>query len=153
VVIPLPPIESSAVWTATTGTLVATLCDAEDTWLVALNKTGLELIILKSIRHTVPTGYSINSTMAQIMHCLCFVVNECSNVSQAKMPRQEKLIVGMAVGINIRLEGGEDVGILGGGNCFEKHGRAIAGGEVACFLACRRKYSSWRRPNSKMLMS
>ncbi len=35
----------------------------------------------------------------------------------------------MAVGINIRPEGGDNVGILGGGNCFEKHGRAILGVE------------------------
>jgi hypothetical protein len=47
-----------------------------------------------------------------------------------KMLRQEILVVRVVVGINIRLEGGDDVGILGGGNCFEKHGHAIAGGEV-----------------------
>ncbi len=35
----------------------------------------------------------------------------------------------MVVGINIRPEGGDNVGILGGGNCFEKHGRAISGVE------------------------
>ncbi len=35
----------------------------------------------------------------------------------------------MAVEINIRLEGGDNVGILGGGNCFEKHGSAILGVE------------------------
>ncbi len=27
------------------------------------------------------------------------------------------------------MEGGDNVGILGGGNCFEKHGRAILGVE------------------------
>ncbi len=131
-VIPLPPIKSLVVWTATTGALVATLCcDAEDTWLVALYVTELEFIILEDVRHTFPTFYSIDLTMDQIIHsCLCVVVDECSNVRQWKMLRQKILLVGVAVGINIRLEGGDDVGILGGGNCFEKHGRAIAGGEV-----------------------
>ena len=99
--------------------------------MVALYMTELEFIILEDVRHTVSTGYSIDLTIAQIVHsCLCIVVDECSNVSQAKMLRQEILVVGVAVGINIRLEGGDDVGILGGGNCFEKHGHAIAGGEV-----------------------
>ncbi len=130
-VIPLLLIKSLAVWTATTCTSVATLCDAEDTWSVALYVTELEFVILGNVRHTVPTGYSIDWTMAQIMHlCLCIVVDECSNVSQAKMLRQEILVVGVAVGINIRLEGGDNVDILRGGYCFEKRGRAIAGGEV-----------------------
>jgi hypothetical protein len=31
----------------------------------------------------------------------------------------------VAVGINIRPEGGDNVGILRGGNCFEKHGCGI----------------------------
>ncbi len=35
----------------------------------------------------------------------------------------------MAVGINIRPEGGDNVSILEGGNCFEKHGCAILGAE------------------------
>jgi hypothetical protein len=35
----------------------------------------------------------------------------------------------VAVGINIRPDGGDNDGIPGGGNCFEKHGRAILGVE------------------------
>ncbi len=43
----------------------------------------------------------------------------------------------MAVGINIRPEGGDNVSILGGGNCFEKHGSAISGVEEDLLLGLK----------------
>ena len=55
------------------------------------------------------------------------VVNTHSNACDPKVLRQEILVVVMAIRINIRLEGGHNVGILGRGNCLEEHGCAIPG--------------------------
>ena len=100
--------------------------------------TKLEIVLRNVVVHRVPTSNPINAALTQIMDmCLHIhiVIDECSNVSHAKILRQEILVVGVAVGVNIRLEGGDDVGIFGGGNCCEKHGRSIVVGEVDLFLS------------------
>ncbi len=103
--------------------------------MVSLDVTELEFIIREDVGHTVLTGNSIDATKAQITClCLCMVVNEHSNVSKLKILRQEVLVVGVALRVNIRLEGGDNVGILGGSDCFEEHGRAIAGVEEDLFF-------------------
>ena len=45
------------------------------------------------------------------------------------MLRQEVFIIEVAVRVDIRLEGGDNVGIFRGGNGFEEHGRAIPGAD------------------------
>jgi hypothetical protein len=123
---PLSVIKSPAV--RTTATLVATLLHSEDARLVALDVTELKLVIRENVSHTVPTSNSIDAMMTQVPHpCFGIVLNKHSNVRDTEVLRQEVLIVEVAVRVDIRLEGGDNVGILQGGNCFEEHGRAIPG--------------------------
>ena len=79
-----------------------TLFDVEYSGQISLNVAELEFIIVDVSTHRVPTSNPINATMAQITDtCFCMIVGERSNVGQAIVLWQEKLVIEVAEGINI----------------------------------------------------
>ncbi len=98
----------------TAGTVVTTLFELVDARFIALNMTELEFIIVKCILCTVPTGHTTDPRISHIVHMhLCIVVDERGYVSEAEMLWKKILGVQMLIGVDVQLEGGDNVSILG----------------------------------------
>ena len=83
-------------------TTIMTLFDMEYSRQISLDVVELEFVVVECVTHGVPTGNPINATMAQITDTgFCMIVDERSNVGHVIVLWQEKLIIGVAEGIDI----------------------------------------------------
>ena len=80
------------------ATPVTTLLHVEYARLVTLYMSKLKFIIRENVNHTVPTSNLTDVMMAQVLYpCFGIVVDKHSHVRNAKVLRQEVLIVVVAV--------------------------------------------------------
>jgi hypothetical protein len=116
------------------------LFQLEDMRGVSLNVTERKFVFVNHVPLSIHTDKLMNARHSKIPNASpSIIVGKIGNTAQPKMMGKETIVIGIAICVNLRLEQGHNIRIVGLGDSLEENASAHASVKIVVFLCLQTK--------------